>query len=78
MLSWLEREGGSEEQHRNLTALAHTLLKRDGVDPIILAGNDLALLFNETNTDFPSIDCAALHLQAILKDLLSDAPPSSH
>jgi aspartate racemase len=70
--------GGSEEQHRNLTALAHTLLKRDGVDAIILAGTDLALLFNETNTDFPSINCAALHLQAILKDLLSDAPPSSH
>jgi aspartate racemase len=69
--------GGSGEQHRNLTALAHTLLKRDGVDAIILAGTDLALLFNESNTDFPSIDCAALHLQAILNDLLSDAPPSS-
>src|SRR6266853_3105968 len=35
----LARTGeGSEEQHRNLTALAHTLLKRDGVDAIILAG----------------------------------------
>jgi aspartate racemase len=69
--------GGSEEQHRNLTALAHTLLKRDGVDAIILAGTDLALLFNETNTDFPFIDCAALHLQAILNELLSDTPPNS-
>jgi hypothetical protein len=36
----LARTGeGSEEQHRNLTALAHTLLKRDGVDAIILAGS---------------------------------------
>ena len=45
---------GSEEQHRSLTALAHTLLKRDGVDAIILAGTHLAVLFNETNTDFPT------------------------
>jgi aspartate racemase len=74
----LARTGeGSEEQHRRLTALAHTVLKRDGVDAIILAGTDLALLFNETNTDFPFVDCAALHLQAILNELLSDTPPNS-
>ncbi len=60
-----------------LTALAHTLLKRDGVDAIILAGTDLALLFRETNTDFPYIDCAALHLQAILKELLGETLPNS-
>jgi aspartate racemase len=69
---------GSEEQHRNLTALAHTLCKRDGVDAIILAGTDLALLFNETNTDFPYIDCAALHLQEILNELLGETSPNSH
>jgi hypothetical protein len=69
---------GSEEQYRNLTALAHTLLKRDGVDAIILAGTDLALLFNETNTDFPYIDCAALHLQEILNELLGETSPNSH
>jgi aspartate racemase len=67
----------SEEQRRNLTALAHTLLRRDGVDAIILAGTDLALLFNDTNTDFPCIDCAALHLQAILNEL-GETPPNSH
>ena len=61
----------TEEQHRNLTALAHTLLERDRVDTIVLAGTDLVLLFNETNTDFPSIDCAALHIAAITNGLLS-------
>jgi aspartate racemase len=75
----LARTGkGSEEQHRKLTALAHTLLKRDGLDAIILAGTDLALLFNETNTDFPHLDCAALHLQAILNELLGKTPANSH
>src|SRR5271155_960930 len=68
----LARTGkASEEKHRALTALAHTIVKRDGVDAIILAGTDLALLFNETNTDFPYVDCAALHLRAILKGLLA-------
>jgi len=75
----LARTGeGSEDQHRNLTALAHALLKRDGVDAIILAGTDLALLFYETNTDFPYIDCAALHLQEILNELLGETSPNSH
>jgi len=67
----LARQGkGTEEQYANLTALAHTLLKRDGADLIILAGTDLVLLFNETNTTFPFIDCAALHIAAIMKGLL--------
>jgi aspartate racemase len=46
------------------------LVKRDRVDAIIMAGTDLCLLFNEDNTDFPYIDCSALHLQAILSKLL--------
>jgi aspartate racemase len=67
----LAREGkGSEEQHRKLTAIAHALLARDGVDAIVLAGTDLSVLFNTDNTDFPCVDCAALHLEAIVKELL--------
>src|SRR5579864_4980988 len=66
----LARTGqGSEEQRRELTALAHTALRREGVDGIILAGTDLAVLFNDRNADFPCIDCAALHLRAIEKSL---------
>ncbi len=72
-----QRGKGSAEQHRSLTALANTLQTRDGVDAIILAGTDLALLFNETNTDFPYIDCAALHLEMILNDLLGELPCGS-
>jgi aspartate racemase len=68
------RGQGTEEQHKNLSAIAHTLLQRDGVDAIILAGTDFAVLFNEANTEFPHIDCAALHLKAILNGLLGEAP----
>lgn len=60
---------GSPEKHERLTTLAKTLIRRDGVDAIILAGTDLTLLFDETNTDFPHIDCAALHIGAILHRL---------
>lgn len=74
----LARTGkASEEQHARLTALAHRLVRREGVDTILLAGTDLALLFDDTNTDFPNVDCAALHLRAILKKVLDDAVPNS-
>ena len=59
------------EQYADLTALAHELVHRDGVDAILLAGTDLSLLFNEANIDFPYVDCAALHLKAIVNALLT-------
>ena len=62
-----KRGEGSEAQYRGLTDLALTLCKRDGVDTILLAGTDLALIFNDRNIEFPYIDCAALHLQAIME-----------
>ena len=58
---------GSEAQHRGLTALARTLRERDGVEAILLAGTDLSAIFNDTNTDFPHLDCARVHIQAIMR-----------
>jgi aspartate racemase len=70
----LARTGkGTEQQHRDLTALAQTIVRRDKVDVIILAGTDLALLFNATNTDFPYIDCAELHISQILKSSIGES-----
>jgi aspartate racemase len=68
---------GTERQHRELTNLAQSIIQRDAVDAIILAGTDLALLFNETNTDFPYIDCAALHLKAIVEELRGETSTDS-
>jgi aspartate racemase len=61
----------TKEQHANLTTLAHTLIDRDEVDTILFAGTDLSLIFNQANTGFPHVDCAALHLDAILSELLN-------
>jgi aspartate racemase len=58
---------GAADDHRRLTAMARTLIDRDGAEAIIFAGTDLSLLFDDTNTDFPAIDCAQLHIEAILR-----------
>ena len=59
----------SPKKHEKLTALAYHLVSRHAVDAILLAGTDLTLLFNESNTDFPAVDCAALHIQEILRQV---------
>jgi aspartate racemase len=61
---------GSEVDRQILTTLAHALIARESLDAIVLAGTDLTLLFDESNTSFPAIDCARLHIDAILKQLL--------
>ena len=54
-------------QREGLARTAHRLIERDRVDTIILAGTDLSLVFDETNTDFPHIDAARLHINAIVE-----------
>jgi aspartate racemase len=65
---------GTEQQYRGLHQLAHTLIERDGIEAIILAGTELALVFNRENTDFPHIDGARLHLEAIMEQLTGNPP----
>lgn len=58
---------GAADDFRLLTEMAHTLIDRDGVKAIIFAGTDLSLLFDAASTSFPAIDCAQLHIEAILR-----------
>jgi len=59
----------SPKTYEKLTALAYHLVSRHAVDMILLAGTDLTLLFDETNTDFPHVDCAAVHVREILREV---------
>jgi len=61
--------GGASERE-GLTNLAETLIRRDTVDAIILAGTDLALIFDESTISFPHVDCARVHLNEILRVML--------
>jgi aspartate racemase len=57
----------SAEDREQLAALADTLQRRDGVEAILLAGTDFALMFDASNTPFPHLDCARVHIDAILR-----------
>jgi len=57
-------EGGSEGR-AILTGIAHRL----SVDAIVLAGTDLSLIFDESNTGFPHVDGAKVHIEAIIREL---------
>ena len=57
-------EGGTEGRPV-LSRIAREL----PVDAIVLAGTDLSLIFDETNTGFAHVDCTKTHVQAILRRL---------
>jgi aspartate racemase len=61
---------GGDPERDGLTSLAKTLIQRDSRDAIILAGTDLALIFDESNITFPHVDCARVHLAGILRRML--------
>src|ERR1700722_19616714 len=62
---------GLATQRDGLSRLAHTLIERDRVQAVILAGTELALVFDESNTDFPHVNGARLHLNAIATRAMS-------
>jgi aspartate racemase len=64
---------GTEEMYLDLRRIAHGLCEKHGVEAIILAGTELALIFNPENIDFPCIDGAQLHLDAIMGRLFQAA-----
>ncbi len=66
-----EHAGRYFEPLRNL---AHKLCRRDGAEAIVLAGTDLSLVFNEANADFPHVDCARVHLNAIIQASAAGLP----
>jgi aspartate racemase len=57
-------EGGTEGR-----AILSRIARELPADAILLAGTDLSLIFDESNTDFPHVDCAKIHIQAIMRDL---------
>ena len=52
-----------------LRDLAHRICSRDNVQAVVLAGTDLSVVFSDSNTDFPAVDCAKLHVAAIVERL---------
>ena len=65
----VEQAGSSDEDYNLFRTLAHTLIKREQLDGIVLAGTDLAFVFNPTKTDFPHVDGARVHVEAIMQQI---------
>jgi aspartate racemase len=47
------------------------LFKEAEVDAIMLGGTDLALVYDERQTDFPLVNCAAIHVKAVVRTVTS-------
>ncbi len=67
----LDTQRGNEADTAGLRRIAADLQRRDGVEAILLAGTDLAVIFDEANAGFPAIDVARLHIDAIVERLAS-------
>jgi aspartate racemase len=72
----VEQAQASIEDFNRLRILAHTLIERDRLDAILLAGTDLAFVFNPSNTDFPHLDGARVHVDAIMRQIAPVAFPA--
>jgi aspartate racemase len=66
----VEEARASNADFERLRALAHTLIKRERLDGIVLAGTDLAFVFNPSNADFPHVDGARAHIEAIMREII--------
>ena len=67
----LKDQRASAQTIAALNSLARVFIERDGAETILLAGTDLSLVFDASNTNFPAIDCARVHVDAIMRRLLS-------
>jgi aspartate racemase len=65
----LDTQRGHDEDTEGLRRIAAGLQRRDGVEAILLAGTDLAVIFDEETAGFPCIDCARVHIDAIVERL---------
>jgi aspartate racemase len=61
---------GSDAQAQELREFARTFVARDGAEAVLIAGTDLSTVFTESNAGFPMLDCARVHIDAIVKRLL--------
>lgn len=57
----------TDDQRSVFNAAIHRLLQDQGVEAILLGGTDLALAISEQTAEFPLVDCAAIHADAIAR-----------
>ena len=61
---------GTEQEADQLRKIAQEFVSRDGAQTVLIAGTDLSSVFTDSNAGFPMIDCARVHIDAIVRRLL--------
>ena len=61
----------SNEQSAVFDEACEWLLETAEVESIMLGGTDLALVYKDNQIQFPMIDCAAIHVDAIVLNAIS-------
>jgi len=63
----VEDERASAQDFDDLRSIAHRLIESEQLDAIVLAGTDFSFVFGPENTDFPHLDGARTHIEAIMQ-----------
>lgn len=65
----VRNEQASAAEFEELRTLAHLLIERESLDAILLAGTDFSFVFDPQTIDFPHLDGARTHIDAIMRRL---------
>lgn len=65
----VRNEKASVAEFGAIRALAHSLIERERLDAILLAGTDFSFVFGPENIDFPHLDGARVHVDEIMRRL---------
>jgi aspartate racemase len=61
---------GSDQKADELRKIAQGFVSSHGAQSVLIAGTDLSNVFTDSNAGFPVIDCARVHIDAIVRRLL--------
>ncbi len=64
--------GVSPQEREWLRSLARQLIKRERLDGIVLAGTNLAFVFDPATAGYPYVDGARLHIAAIMQAIMTN------
>jgi aspartate racemase len=73
-----QNEQAPAEDVETLRSLAHSLIQRESLDAILLAGTDFSFVFHPWNTDFPHLNGARAHIDAIMRALTPETCSPVH
>jgi len=64
--------GQADDQQRELLfSVGNDLCQKQGAETVVLAGTDLFLAFEGRECGFPTIDCARVHIDALLRESIT-------